>query len=436
MHEEAVDAVVPWGALFSVHMYLLLMARWPRAKIPRPGCLPTEIWIEIFECFCSDDTTEFTGYNAARDYLCSCCPQWNLLIEATGIFWKRLSITCVTSVSEIERHVRCATIHEDISMDVVIALDINDVWGPDFEGEPSGFLHESDIVYRLSVAAECLIVAAPTVVHWRRVCLSAATEDFMAIIITTFLHLPAPELTSLLLACPTYVFGLHRNCDRLFIQPPALFNRAVPKLDYLRIINAVLPWGDPAFFANLDTLDFGSIPVIAWPAPSQLISSLIIASNLTFLEFGGGGVIKSKTEVITAFTLPSLRSLSIDHWTDCDLILDVLAQGVFPSLYRLFLADFEESSWIRLLAMDLFSRIHTLVLRGWVVYPDHILAMFSQLKVLRASNDSTRLARLDVYHELKDPQIPAFFHTLGVISSCVSEFYMLPRLVNCCAQTV
>ncbi|KAJ7734602.1 hypothetical protein B0H16DRAFT_1467456 [Mycena metata] len=304
MFDAETDSIL-WGSSVTDEFFIFILLHWPKHN--RHWLLPLEIWIEIFESACSDASVTFGDYNSARDRLCDCSPEWERVIIETGQFWKHLSITCLTPLTEVERHMASVLGH-DLSMDVAIVLDVSDLWDPEFDEDDSELLFASEIQRSLQAVVLCLKAVTQSVRFWRRVCLSSATEEFMHAIVNALVHVPAPRLTSLLIACPSYPASLHRNCDNIYLNPPPLFRRVLPKLAFLRVLNAIVPWADPAYFSSMESIDFADLPVVAWPTPVDLVSSLVMSPKLEHLSFGGGGYLLTQQTVFPRFTLPALST--------------------------------------------------------------------------------------------------------------------------------
>ncbi|KAJ7152417.1 hypothetical protein C8R46DRAFT_1042692 [Mycena filopes] len=341
-----VDVALPeyfLNASVAIRMVLFTLMHWPTKrgnKRHRTWCLPLELWTEIFDFWFVAGSGSFRSYNHARTVACASSREWRKFIRRTGRYWTRLSLDCTSRLSSVKTHMRYA-LRQGSLIDVHIVFDTDEIASS--HARFTGRLEDLELERQVARASACLAAVTPSVHLWRCVRLSATEDSIMAIVLAALRATPAPNITSLLIYRPN--FGLMHEHDTVFAAPPRIFASELPKLVVLRIWNAALPWGDASYFGQLESLDIGEVPFEAWPTPDELSASLVSSGRLSRLEVGGGGVAFSESTVPTPFTLHSLESLSILHWSECVLFIRALSYGSFPLLRVLTVTHLDDESW-------------------------------------------------------------------------------------------
>ncbi|KAJ6548898.1 hypothetical protein B0H19DRAFT_1074703 [Mycena capillaripes] len=368
----------PLGSEFRIKVFVLMILYWPSPTKPhRVRTLPLELWAEIFEEACLSEGHTFTLYNETRDVVCSFSSELDSFIKSDSRFWTRLSITCLSTLPEIQRHV--LHLHPTCPIDVSILFDLDNTWVTDPNGSVlARHIEDFDITPYLFEAIRCLIAVAQTTALWRRVCIWVTSPAFMSAVHAVLGQIPAPRLEGLFLSCPAYRF--HHRSDHLFINPPPLFGGILPRLQSLRLMNASVPWGDPSYFASLFAVDFGMLPWVAWPTVDQMRSTLVVGVNITMLVFSGGGLKARVTSTpLPAFVMPSLETLSIVHWPECISILELLACGSYPRIRELTLTDFDHSAWVAMFRVGVFGKVERLTIGGGPLDLSHVSSLLQCL---------------------------------------------------------
>ncbi|KAJ7710924.1 hypothetical protein B0H17DRAFT_1124001 [Mycena rosella] len=354
--------------------YRLMVLAWPTPKWPlRNGTMPVEIWLDVFDWVCNGMDLSFSESTRLRDGLCEASDEWAHVVEANSSFWRRLSIDCETKVGNIEHHLQfCGP----TLFDVTVRFDPVNYFSEDAS------IDSADIPERVAVATRCLITAASALPQWRRVCLWSLTDTFMEPIIGVLGSLYAPNIESLM------VFGIspaaEDRCDHLFVWPPTLFGAGIPRLLNLHPLSAVLPWGAPLYFRNLQELEYASLPLIIRPSPQNLVLSLLASTSLRELTVRGCIVRPmDPAQHIPQYIVSGLQVLTIVATHDCQPMFDMLAMGAFPSLTELHLQAFEQPHWTSLYRTTVLSHIHTLsIARGQSA--GNMSAVFGSLSALRS----------------------------------------------------
>ncbi|KAJ7917785.1 hypothetical protein B0H13DRAFT_1869956 [Mycena leptocephala] len=254
----------------------------PAIGPPAPGTspirlLPEEMLSENFcrvcaaSCVTVLNSISFFASNGAQDTLVQTHPSWRAVAEATPLLWCKLYIDYFTPNWYIEAHVANM---DALPLDVNIFFDlpeaascacdsdgadyvlVYDVSGarpdsgddPDDDGLPDYSLPINPIQLNDSAdkALACLVAAKRSLPHWRDVSMWTSTDVLLSQILTVFAASPAPNIESLLFACPSYTTN-RRSCDSLFISHAPLFHGNLPKLQSLHLISAVLPCCEKEF---------------------------------------------------------------------------------------------------------------------------------------------------------------------------------------------
>ncbi|KAJ7707880.1 hypothetical protein B0H16DRAFT_1746430 [Mycena metata] len=460
---------MPFGAAFPESIFILMLCYWPLvAGLRRLPSIPTELWASILDLVLSDRMESFASYNAGVAILCSCSPEWDFFIKDSVRFWTQFNLTCRSSVSEVEAQVFYVS-RKTCPIDINILFDIDDPRTPTFQY--SGLIDEDALARNLVIVTSCLVAVIPTVARWRRVRLSSTTDCFMATILRIFRDVPAPNMLSLLLYCPAY--RAERSCDPLFMTPPRLFAGTMPSLAYLHLWNTTLPWGDSDYFGSIHAMEFGDAPGDAWPTAESLTASLVASATLTYLKFGGGGVMLPDKIDIPSFSLPVLQSITILHWSECDTILRFLAYGAYPILHHMTFTHLDDTAWTAVFATGLLRQLRSITISGWVTdlrHMDQLLRSIDRVRCIdirgahpqvyfaalasqpslcpnlchlsvgnvvltnmleylarRADTDLTRLREVDYHHHLEHMG-PETASLLSDIRAVVSEFNFIPSL--------
>ncbi|KAJ7793088.1 hypothetical protein B0H13DRAFT_2393788 [Mycena leptocephala] len=297
----------PLGTDFRIEVFVLMVLYWPCSKTVHNRTLPPELWHQILDYLCHSNGDTFLDYNNTRDYVCTLSPVLDVFVKSTPAFWTRLHLDCSMTLPQVQRHLRY--LPPTMPIDVSLTFDPDGTWIVDSTGVKRPIC-EWDLPHYVGVAIQCLIAIRPTVFLWKRVCIYSTTGVFMSSILSVFQDIPAPMIQSLDIACPPY--RLHRRCDYLFVNPLHIFADAVPNLTSICLASAALPWGSPAYFGRILVAKFGAVPYVGWPSVSQFIETLAVSSNITHLEFSGGGL-KPGTALpdFPSFTMASLDSLTV-----------------------------------------------------------------------------------------------------------------------------
>ncbi|KAJ7270157.1 hypothetical protein B0H12DRAFT_1067551 [Mycena haematopus] len=329
--------------------------------------LPNEMLSTIFSHFCAGnslidmDTISFYAHNNAVHLVRKVCRDWQAVADSTPILWCKLYINCATPPSYTASHISRI---KALPLDVYISLDPISEDSDDGESdhsEDSYFDYSLDLSDCYENARGSLEVAKKSLHLWRNVEIHATTHISLCMLLELYGDAPAPNIQSFSFSCAQY--GANRLLLYPFlIKPPRIFGGYLPKLTTLRLLSATLPWGEAAYFGQLEMLELQYIPLAARPPMDAFIASLALSHNLRMLDLRGGGVVISG--VVPQFTMPALEILMVEYVTSAAGIIDVLRAGYFPKLVHFFIAYFGLSAWDSTVLLDFLPQLLTLSITG------------------------------------------------------------------------
>ncbi|KAJ7187199.1 hypothetical protein C8R46DRAFT_1274457, partial [Mycena filopes] len=339
--------------------------------------VPVEVWDFIFHLVCDEellDDFSFLTYVDAKERIRLAHPDFAAVIDGCVNMWNHFLVNCSTPpdfVRDSVANVCGSKLHVNIMLD---PEGIYDLCFVPKEFEPS---HDECVIN----AIECLKHIVHTVPNWRCLCVWCSTPALLMAFVEVLGNVPAPNLENLIFTCPPTP-GSPNRCDLTLSDPPALFGRSMPKLRKLRIVAAALPWGDDAYFANLDHLEVRNTPRLAWPRADKFISSLVASTHLRVLMLAGGGVYFTTDSPPEPFVLPALEILHVVFLPDTKWVLAVLAAGTFPLLTAMFCTDFTRFAWSVAFDMAVFPQLTSLTISGPATTTDHIRLLLEHLSSL------------------------------------------------------
>ncbi|KAJ7020369.1 hypothetical protein C8F04DRAFT_1275145 [Mycena alexandri] len=156
----------------------------------------------------------------------------------------------------------------------------------------------------------------------------------------------------------------------------------LPLLTKLRIVSAIIQWGNPAYFAHVEHLEIQDVPRIAWPSVDQFVSALTTPAALEELILWGGGVVIERGVTLQPFTVNGLAVLSIFYTPATKSFLTALAPGSYPDLVELLCCDFDRIAWREMFRLSVFQNLTSLTICGATESAHHLVTLFGRLHSL------------------------------------------------------
>ncbi|KAJ7108110.1 hypothetical protein C8R44DRAFT_884878 [Mycena epipterygia] len=293
--------------------------------------IPLELWSLIFEFYCEEAGHDYNAYNHARDELASKLDDWLGFIVNSPLFWTRFTIDCFTVPAHLQYQL---SLTGSRMLDVDIVFDESQSVKPTAGFVPFSHLTYAQRHHRLHIMTDCLaVLASQSSLRWRRLFMFSTSVVFTHILVSSMLSVRVPALDSLTLVCPN--FGRYETSDVMFGNPSRIFRSSTPKVTYLKLVSASLPWRIPTYYSSLRTLELFRLLRVARPVVADFQAMLSACSvTLHELTIRGPCVLPFEDSELSPLTMHSLVTLSISFRADSEWAVTLLSRISLPLLNR------------------------------------------------------------------------------------------------------